>query len=81
MGRFDKAYRKANDPDRKPDGREGFGDDGGARVGRPDEGSSDEATGAGAEATRGTGGSADGHDREHHSRYGGKGGRPKRPQQ
>lgn len=73
MARFDKAYPEGNKPDHKQDGRTGFGDDGGTRVGSPDAGS----TGAGSEATRGTDGGVDGHDREHVSRYGGKGGKAK----
>jgi len=62
--------------------REGLGDDQGTRVGRPDSAgtraSEGKPTGAGAE---GAGGAQeapiDGHDKEHVSGYGGKGGRPK----
>ena len=75
MGNFDRSYPEANQPDRGQDGRKGCGDDGGARVGKPDAGS----TGAGAEATRGTDGEAEGHEHEHESGYGGKGGEPKKP--
>jgi hypothetical protein len=71
MGRFDESYPEANASDSQADGREGFGDDGGTRVGKPD--AADKPTGAGAEATRSTGGKAKGHDREHQSGYGGDG--------
>lgn len=75
MGNFDKAYPEANEPDRGQDGRKGFGDDAGTRVGSPDAGS----TGAGQEATRGTDGTADGQEEQHESKYGGRGGEPKSP--
>jgi hypothetical protein len=71
MGDFDETYPKANAKDDQADGRDGFGDDGGTRVGKPDP--ADKTTGAGAEATRSTGGKAKGHDRERKSGYGGDG--------
>lgn len=40
MARFDKSYPEGNNPDNANDGREGFGDDGCTRVGRPDAGAS-----------------------------------------
>ena len=40
MDRFDKSYPEGNQTDREQDGREGFGDDGGTRIGRPDSGES-----------------------------------------
>ncbi len=80
MGNFDKTYPEANKPDRGQDGQKGYGDDGGARVGSPDAGSTGAgSTGAGSEATRGTDGEAEGHENEHESAYGGKGGEPKKP--
>jgi hypothetical protein len=65
----------------------GLGDDQGTRVGAPDRATPakhsdaspdrpERATGAGSEATAATDGSAEGHDREHRSGYGGKGGSP-----
>lgn len=67
----------------------GFGDGQGTRVGAPDQegggapahsdaptGRPERSTGAGAEATEGTPKTSDGHDREHRSGYGGKGGDP-----
>lgn len=63
-------------------GRAGLGDDQGTRVGRPDSAgtraSEGRPTGAGAEgAGRPQKAPIDGHDAEHVSGYGGKGGRPK----
>ena len=49
-----------------------FNDDQGTRV-------SEDATGAGAEATRGTNGEPESSSHEHESGYGGKGGEPKLP--
>jgi hypothetical protein len=68
----------------------GLGDDQGTRVGAPDPvrptkhsdsppDRPERATGAGSEATTSTDGSAEGHDREHRSGYGGKGGAPDTP--
>lgn len=90
MGRFHDAYPEGNEPDRGQQGRKGFGDDAGTRIGSPDPGVMDTGTterdsahsgaaGTGAEATRGTGGEAAGHEEEHVSRYGGHGGVPKHP--
>ena len=68
----------------------GLGDDQGTRVGKPESatpathsdaptGRPERVTGAGAEATQPTGGTAEGHDHEHRSGYGGKGGDADRP--
>jgi hypothetical protein len=70
----------------------GLGDDQGTRVGASDQtraapaahsdaptGRPDRATGAGSEATQATDGSAEGHDKEHRSGYGGSGGEPVSP--
>ena len=69
---------------------EGLGDDQGTRVGAPDTaspaahsdaptGRPERVTGAGAEATRPTSGTAEGHHTEHRSGYGGSGGDPVKP--
>jgi hypothetical protein len=68
----------------------GLGDDQGTRVGKPDHaspaqhsdaptGRPERVTGAGGEALTHTDGSAEGHDQEHRSGYGGKGGSPDTP--
>lgn len=67
----------------------GYGDDQGTRVGAPDQerhtpgqhadtppDRERRTTGAGSEATQSTGQTAEGHDREHRSGYGGAGGAP-----
>jgi hypothetical protein len=71
----------------------GLGDDQGTRIGAPDSrsgkppaphsdaptGRPERVTGNGAEATQSTDGTAEGHDHEHGSAYGGEGGAPKQP--
>ena len=70
-----------------------LGDDQGTRVGSPDPAATappanhsdvspdrpELTTGAGREATQSTNGSAEGHETEHRSGYGGKGGDPVKP--
>ena len=71
------------------DRNSGLGDDQGTRVGAPDTGSNqpakhndgpsgrpERAHGSGSEATQATDGSADGHETEHRSGYGGSKGKP-----
>ena len=64
------------------DKNSGLGDDQGTRVGSPSthndgpSGRPERATGSGTEATQATDGSAEGHETEHRSGYGGSKGKP-----